>query len=268
MNRARIQFLAGLAAFACAGFAADGALRGQQAPRAEVGPLQLRGYEFREARPDRPFREVKDDGSVTLHPGVWEIVIKGDAFPSRALDPVLWLDDTPIHTYRRCLADGTDALVYMTVDAKLLRGEHVMQVIYGNDERTRTKLLERFDPERLVRLPDAERRDLALPELEGVTIRAAGLNGHVEGAGRIGAGELRLAARLDNGSFRLLAGTVALDGAGKFAADVGTWPKSTTHVALLLVPSGSKLGDADLPALPKGIELLDMKPVGAKPAGR
>jgi hypothetical protein len=37
---------------------------------------------------------------------------------------------------------------------------------------------------------------------------------------------------------------------------------------MLLVPAGVQLAEGELANLPKGVELLDMKPLGTKPAGR
>jgi hypothetical protein len=269
MNRARLTFLGGVAGLALAALAAGPSPAQppvpQEVPHADFGPLSLRGYELRELRFDPPFRVVRDDGSLEQKKFGWQIVIKGDSFPTRALDPILWVDDVALTRYERCAADGSSALAYSFFDPKLLRGEHVLQVIYGKDERTRTKLLERLDPERLVRLPEAQRRELGMPELEGLTLKAVGADGHVEGAGRLGEGEIRIAARLGSGAFRAMPGTVKLGAEGRFALDAGAWPKGTTHAAALLVPAGVDLGSGELAALPKRVELLDMKPLGTKP---
>ena len=237
-------------------------------PRINYGPLELRGYELREHQFDPPFRVIHDDGTLELKKWGWQIVIKGESFPSRALDPILWVDDVELIRYERCIGDDGHSLVYSFFDPALLRSEHVLQVIYGTDERTRTKLLERLDPERLVKLPEAQRRALGFPELEGFVVTTAGLSGHVEGSGRLESGTIRVAARGETGSFRAMAAGVKLGADGRFAVDVGAWPKGTTHVAMLLVPAGVQLAEGELANLPKGVELLDKKPLGTKPAGR
>lgn len=268
MNRARLQLLAAaLAVVPCLLLA--GVSSAQDAvPNAEFGPLPLRGYELREARFDPPMRFPQADGTVKLETFGWQIVIKGDAFPARALDPILWVDDVKLTRYERCAADGSNALAYAFFDPTLLRSEHVLQVIYGNDERTRTRLLERFDPERLVRLPDAARKGLAFPELEGVTLQSVAADGKVAGRGRLASGEARLAARLSDGKFRVLAAPVKFGSDGSFAVDAGTLPKETTHVAALYFPKGTAAAEGLLATLPPHVELLDMKPLGTKPSNR
>lgn len=274
MNRARLSLL-GAAAFAlvpCALFvAAAGRSTAQDAvPRVQFGLLALRGYELREARFDPPFRIPQQDGTVKLETFGWRIVIKGDDFPIRALDPVLWVDDVPFTRYERYAVDGVQALAYAVFDPTLLRSEHVLQVIYGTDERTRTRMLERLDPEKLIRLPDAERKGLAFPELEGVTLEGVAADGRVTGRGRLAAGEARLAARFGNGQFRVLATPpIAFAADGAFAVDAGELPKETTHVAALYFAKGTTPPSGGLlAALPKGVELLDMKPLGTKPSAR
>jgi hypothetical protein len=270
MNRARLSLL-GAAAFAlvlCALLVtAAGRSTAQDAvPHAEFGLLPLRGYELREHRFDPPFRIPQEDGTVKLETSGWQVVIKGDAFPVRALDPILWVDDVPLTRYERCTADGANALSFAFFDPTLLRSEHVMQVIYNTDERTRTKMFERLDPEKLIRLPDAERKGLAFPELEGVTLQTVAAAGHVAGRGRLASGEARLAARLANGQYRVLAVPVKFAADGTFAVDVGPLPKETTHVAALYFAKGTTPVEGVLAALPKGVELLDMKPLGTQPS--
>jgi len=271
MNRARLSLL-GVAASALVPcvllVAAAGRSTAQDAvPRIQFGTLPLRGYELREARFDPPFRIPQQDGTVKLETFGWKIVIKGDDFPVRALDPILWVDDVPLTRYERGSADGFATLSYAFFDPALLRSEHVMQVIYNTDERTRTKMLERLDPEKLIRLPDAERKGLAFPELEGVTLEGVAAGGRVTGHGRLAAGEARLAARLGNGQFRVLATPpIAFAADGAFAVDAGELPKETTHVAALYIAKGTTApAGGMLAALPKGVELLDMKPLGTKP---
>lgn len=240
----------------------------QQGPAtsANFGTLPVLGCELREARFSHPFRTRRADGSEELHTAGWEIVVKGGPFPIRSLDPILWVDDVPLRNYDRAMAGGVEELVYQVVDPKLLRAEHNLQLIYGKDERTRTKLLERLDPEKLVKLPDAERQALALPDLEGVTLTAVGADGKIAGRGRVSEGTIRLAARLDSGTLQLLKGDVKLDAQGNFAVDVGPLPKGTGFVGLLLfVAPNVTLDVADFGTLPKGVELLDAKPVGTRP---
>ncbi len=273
MIRARLSLLGVAACALVTGFllvAAAGRSTAQDAvPRVEFGLLPLRGYELREARFDPPFRIPQQDGTVKLETFGWKIVITGDDFPVRALDPILWVDDVPLTRYERCAADGANALSYAFFDSTLLRSEHVLQVIYGKDERTRTKLLERLDPEKLIRLPDAERKGLAFPELEGVTLEGVAADGRVTGRGRLAAGEARLAARFGNGRFRVLATPIAFAADGAFAVDAGDLPKETTHVAALYFAKGTTPpAEGVLAALPKGVELLDMKPLGTKPSAR
>jgi hypothetical protein len=237
-------------------------------PRIEFGPLTIHGHVLSEGRFDAPFRTTQPDGTVILHRAGFEIAILGEGFPIRALDPILWVDDVPIRNYERRVVDGREALVFLCVEPKLLRAERSLQVIYGNDERTRTRLIERLDPETLIRLPQAQRAELGIPELEGVTIETALADGAIAGRGRVSGGELRLAARLKNGRLEPLRAAVALDGHGRFAAQAGALPEGTTHVALLLVTGDGELRGASLHELPDGVELLDSKPVGTKPAGR
>ena len=268
MNRARLSILALLPALALAGVAL-GTLRAQQqppTPKITYGPLDLRGYELREHAFDPPFRIPQQDGTVEQKTFGWQIVIKGEKFPTRALDPILWVDDVELIRYERCTVEDGPGLVYSFFDPSLLRSEHALQVIYGKDERTRTKLLERLDPERLVRLPDAQRRALGMPELESFTLKTVTADGHVEGDDRLlGNVSIAIAARLESGALRVLAGAQKID-AHRFSADVGPFPKGTTFVVALRVPEGASV-KGDLADLPKGIELLDSKPIGTKAAG-
>jgi hypothetical protein len=270
MNRARLPILALLPSLVLAGVAL-GTLRAQQqqpTPKVTYGPLDLRGYELREHQFDPPFRTQRSDGSLELKTFGWQIVIKGENFPTRALDPILWVDDVELIRYERCTVEDGPALVYSFFDPALLRSEHVLQVIYGKDERTRTKLLERLDPEKLVRLPDAQRQALGMPELESFTLKTVTADGHVEGDWRlVGNFTVTIAARLESGTLHVMTGTEKLEEMHRFTADVGPFPKGTTHVVALLVPAGVPLVRGDLSALPKGIELLDSKPIGTKAAG-
>ena len=245
----------------------------QEPPSIQYGALTIHGYELREARHDPPKRIAAYDGSIATHAFSWQIVIRGEKFPIRALDPELWVGDVKlVHFERHELADGQE-LVFEVIDPNLLRAERELQVIYGRDERTRTKLLERLDPEKLVKLPEPQRKDSGIPELEGLTLRSVDVSGRISGVARITSGEdakdlnLRLAARLESGRLQLLDGTVKLPvgGQGAFTADVGSLPAGTTHVVALRVTGDAALAGADLAALPKGVELLDSKPVGTKP---
>jgi hypothetical protein len=64
-----------------------------------------------------------------------------------------------------------------------------------------------------------------------------------------------------------MVGTTKLEELHRFSAEVGAWPKGTTHAVALRQPEGVLLR-GDLTTLPKGVELLDSKPIGTKPAGR
>src|SRR5262245_36775800 len=266
MNRARLRILALLPALALAGVAI-GTLHAQQqqpTPRITFGPLELRGYELREHLFDPPFRIPQQDGTVELKKFGWQIVIKGENFPTRALDPILWVGDVELIRYERCTVEDGPALVYSFFDPALLRSEHAMQVIYGKDERTRTKLLERLDPERLVRLPEDQRRALGMPELESFTLKSVAADGHVAGDWRLaGNVTVAIAARLESGALRVMPGTAKLEELHRFTADVGPFPKGTTHVVALREPEGVVLR-GDLSELPKGVELLDSKPIGTR----
>lgn len=121
-------------------------------PTIEYGRLTITGTELHEARFTPPFR-TWTDGKETLHKGGWHVVLHGGPFPVRALDPILWLGDTPIRNYQREIHGESEALLFCVTDPALLRSERTMTLIYGEDERTRTQLLERLDPETLVRFP-------------------------------------------------------------------------------------------------------------------
>lgn len=246
-------------ALAAGAFAQDGA----PAPAIEYGRLTLTGCELREARFTPPFRTWKD-GKETLHQGGWHVVIHGGRFPVRALDPILWLGDTPIRNYEREVHGETESLRFCVTDPTLLRAERELTVIYGEDERTRTRLLERLDPEKLVRLPAAERAALALPELEGLTLQTVTAAGKVTGIGHVSGGKVTLAARLDDGRLAPLPVTVAFDADGKFSLDVGALPERATHLVALLLAGGELRAGVELANLPKGVELLDSKPIRRK----
>jgi hypothetical protein len=241
------------------------AQQNQDVPKVDFGKLPVLGCDLREARFSHPFRTRRADGSEELHTAGWEVVVKGGPFPVRSVDPILWVDDVPLRNYDRTTSGGVEELVFQVVDPKLLRSEHNLQLIYGKDERTRTKLLERLDPEKLTRLPDSERRTLAIPDLEGVTLLAVGTDGKVAGRGHVSEGTIRLVARLANGSLQLLKGDVALDPQGRFAVDAGPLPNGTAQVGALLFLQNAALDVADFTTLPKGVELLDAKPVGTLP---
>ena len=238
-------------------------------PSIQYGTLSIRGYELREARFDRPYVEHRPDGTTKEHDGGWQIAIRGADFPIRALDPILLIDDEiAIWCWERHDLPAEQELVFNVVDPTLLRSEHMLQVIYGRDERTRTKLLERLDPEKLVKLPAAERRALGLPELEGLTLDSVARSGQVRGHARLSSGTVRLAARLGNGTLQLLDTPVTIGAGGTFSVEAGALPAAATHLVALLVTDEAKLGALDLSKLPKGVELLDSKPIGSKPAGR
>jgi hypothetical protein len=271
MNRARLKMLAALPLLTIAAGVAIAPLRAQQqpVPRITYGPLELRGYELREHAFDPPFRIPQRDGTVEQKKFGWQIVIKGTNFPVRALDPILWVDDVELIRYERCNGEDGNSLVFSFFDPALLRSEHVLQVIYGKDERTRTKLLERLDPEKLVRLPDAQRQALGMPELESFTLKTVTADGHVEADWRLhGSVNVVIAARLESGALHVMAGTSKLEeSTHRYVVDVGAFPNGTTYAVALLQPEGVRLS-GDLADLPKGVELLDSKPIGTKPAGR
>jgi hypothetical protein len=238
-------------------------------PSISYGTLTLHGYDLREARFPRPYVEHLPDGTTREHAAGWQIRIRGANLPIRALDPVLWIDDEKfiwVHE-RHDLVDEQE-LVFNVVDPALLRSERNLTVMYGKDERTRTKMLERLDPERLVKLPDAERRALGIPELEGLTISQVGADGSIEGRGRLTSGRVVLALRRSDGRIVPAVGPVALRPDGTFATRVVGITPEVTHVAALLVTEGAETPRHPFEKLPKGIELLDSKPVGAKRAGR
>ncbi len=236
-------------------------------PSIEYGRLTITGYELREARLNPPFR-TWTDGKETLHQYAFKVVITGSRFPIRALDPILWIGDTPVRNYERAAYADGDALLFCVTDPALLRAERDLTVIYGTDERTRTRLIERLDPERLVKLPAAERLAAGLPELEGVTLTAVGADGRVTGQGRIDGGRIALAARLDDGKLQPLVKEITLDATGKFAVAVGPLPARATHVVALLVRGEMPAAGVELAALPKEVEVLDSKPIRRGPAGR
>jgi len=248
---------------ACAALAAaPSAASAQEPPSIQYGRLTITGYELRETRFARPFRVLEQGKPEQLHDYGWLVVIHGQDFPVRALDPILWIGDTPIRDYEREFHGDTPALAFIVVDPTLLRAERELTVIYGTDERTRTKLLERMDPEKLVRLPAAERAALKMPELEGVTLAAPAADGRIAGQGRLDGGRLVLAARLDDGKLVPLARDVKLDAQGRFAVEAGALPAKATHVvALRLAEAGEPAAPLELAALPKGVELLDSKPI-------
>src|SRR5262245_60653383 len=105
MTRARPTFFAAAASLALAALALAPPPV-QPAPPIPYGPLPLRGYELREVRFDKPFRVIRDDGTVDEKKFGWQIVIKGDSFPTRALDPILWVDDVALTRYEGCTAAG------------------------------------------------------------------------------------------------------------------------------------------------------------------
>ncbi|MBL8842754.1 MAG: hypothetical protein JNL90_14640 [Planctomycetes bacterium] len=237
-------------------------------PSIEYGRLTITGYELREERLNPPFR-TWSDGKETLHQYAFKVVIRGGRFPVRALDPILWIGDTPVRNYERELFADGESLLFCVTDPALLRAERDLTVIYGTDERTRTRLIERLDPERLVKLPAAERAASGLPELEGVTLTAVGADGRIAGRGRLAAGRIALVVRLDDGKLVPLATEVALDAQGRFAVAAGPLPARASHVAALLLTGeraaaaagAATLAGVELAALPKGIELLDSKAI-------
>jgi hypothetical protein len=235
------------------------------APVIEFGRLTVTGTELREARFTPPFR-TWSDGKETLHRGGWHVVLHGGPFPVRALDPILWLGDTPIRNYQREVHGESEALLFCVTDPALLRSERTMTLIYGEDERTRTQLLERLDPESLVRLPDGERRDLALPELEHFTLRTVRADGRIGGSGALAAGRVLLAARFEDGRLQALLVPQALDRDGRLAVELGALPERATRVVALLVGSEAFVLPADLrlTGLPKDVELLDSKPIARR----
>ena len=242
--------------------AAPSAASAQEPPSIQYGRLVITGYELRETRFAPPFRVLEHGKPEQLHHYGWLVVIHGQDFPVRSLDPILWIGDTPIRDYEREFHGDTAALAFWVVDPTLLRAERELTVIYGTDERTRTKLLERMDPEKLVRLPAEERAALKMPELEGVTLQEPGADGRIAGQGRLVGGRLFVAARLEDGKLVPLARDVKLDAEGRFTVAAGALPAKATHVVALRLPEGGEIAaPVELAALPKGIELLDSKPI-------
>ncbi len=234
-------------------------------PVIEYGRLTLTGVELREAPFTPPFR-TWTDGKETLHKGGWHVVLHGGPFPVRALDPILWLGDAPIRNYQRELHGESEALLFCVTDPALLRSERSLTLIYGEDERTRTQLLERLDPETLVRLPEADRRELSLPELEGFTLKSVRADGRIGGSGRLVDGLVLLASGFEDGRLQALADALALDKEGRLAKELGVLPERATHVVALRVAPGAPglPPGTRLTGLPKGFELLDSKPIVRK----
>jgi hypothetical protein len=251
--------------------AALGALAAQDAPPPSItyGRLEIRGFELREASFDPPYRVHSKEGETREYYCGWQIVIRGPGFPIRALDPVLWVDGVSLHCYdRRRTEEEEEELLFNVVDPVLLRAERALEVIYGRDERTRTKLLEPLDPEKLVRLPEDQRRALGLPELEGVTITLADRSGVVAGRGRLEPRRFQLALGLGDGSFKVVLEPVVLGPDGTFTTRVVGITSEVTHVYALLAGPGVPLPPGTMRGLPKGVEILDRKPVGTRPAPR
>jgi len=237
-------------------------------PSREFGPLSIHGCELREARFEPPFRVLLPDGGSVLHRFGWEIVIRGADFPIRALDPILWVDQVALDRYERRILAGEQELAFIVVEPRLLRAEHALEVIYGRDERTRTRLFEPLDPEKLVKLPEAQRKALGIPDLEGVTITRAGRDGLVEGRGRLDGGRIQLALRLTDDSLKVVLGPVKLGADGAFSTRVVGVTDEVRQIWVLHAAPEVSLDPGPLRELPKGVEVLDRKPVAAKAAGR
>src|SRR5688572_21472149 len=102
------RHLAALAALA----AAPSAASAQEPPSIQYGRLTITGYELREVRFARPFRVLEQGKPEQLHDYGWFVVIHGENFPIRALDPILWIGDTPIRDYEREFHGDTAALAF------------------------------------------------------------------------------------------------------------------------------------------------------------
>ena len=255
----------GSLAIVCAAALAAGAT--QEAPRSlQYGPLTLNGFELREAKFDPPFFTTAPDGTRVQHAAGWQIAVRGPDFPIRALDPELWVDGTRLVHYERHDAAGEQELAFCVVDPKLLRAERSLELIYGRDERTRTKIAEKLDPKKLVQLPQDQRTALGIPELEGLRLATADAGGRISGRAKLSEGAVRLAARLGGEKLAPLGGAVALGKDGEFSVEAGPLPAGTTQViALLLTGDGKQdLAKLDLTALPKEVEVLDRKAVAGR----
>jgi hypothetical protein len=163
---------------------------------------------------------------------------------------------------------GEQELAFCVTDPKLLRAEHSLQIIYGGDERTRTKLLEKLDPKKLVQLPADQRKALGIPELEGLRIESADAGGTIRGRAKLSEGSVRLAAKGTGAKLKPLGSAVKLAADGSFAVEAGPLPEGTTHVVALLLTGDPKqdvnVATLDLNALPKDVEVLDRKDVGGR----
>jgi len=239
-----------------------GALAKQEVPKVDYGPVALESYELREVLLDPPDREPREDGTVLLHRFGYQLVIHADYFPSRALDPWVYLDDILIYRFQPCEQSCTNCMVYTFYDPKVLRSEHRVQLIYGDDERTRSRMAAPFDPERLERLPEAVRRANGLPELEFLTIEPVKAGEHrLTAIYRFDSPtSVRWAFRLADGSWQL-GPQRSLEERGRLDLDL---PAGTKEVAALRPPepSSEALKLTDLRLLPKGWEIIDHKPVG------
>ena len=141
----------------------------------------------------------------------------------------------------------------------ILRAERVVQLIYGTDERTRTRLLARLDPEKLERLPEAERRALGIPELEFLVLEPQA-GGRVRGRAHLDSGRVRLAARRGDGKLELCSAAVPLAADGTFEVPIESLPTGTTHLFALLEKEQPLPAVLDQEHLPEGVEVLDAKP--------
>ena len=268
----RITYVPAMGAAALLVSAGLSTLLAQEAPAPksiEYGRLELVRCELREAQYDPPVPSHLQGrrGNDGKHAFGWESVVFGRNLPIRALDPVLWVDGTTsFDCFERKPMGDEEALVFHCFDPKLLRAEHRLEVIYGRDERTRTALLERLDPERLTPLPAPTRKALGMPTLESGTIATALPTGRVAGSATVSEGTLRLALRTDAGRLVLADVAPTLGTDGRFTAELGALSAGTTHVALLLFTRAAsvKLGDATLSSLPAGVELLDAKPIAVR----
>lgn len=230
-----------------------------ETPQAEVAaaaPLSITGWELREVLLDPPQRDIQDDGSVRLRTWGFQLVLRAKDFPVRALDPQIHLGDRVLKRYEWC-GETTDCIVFTFWDPEILRAERSFTVIYEGDERTRTRLQEPFDPERLERLPKDVREQAGLPELEGGVIEELGekVVGHLrlESPART-----RVAWRVGD-AWEIAPTDLEVDPAGRFELSPEGLSEATRVALLRLPPEVETVPSVIRGEWPKGWEVLDLK---------
>ncbi len=248
------------------GFLLSASVGAQEIPPAEVasvGPLKISSWELREVLLDPPHRELQEDGTARLRSWGYQLTVRAETFPVRALDPQVHLDEHVLVHYEWCNDESTSCIVYTFWDPEILRSERRFTVIYAGDERTRTVLPKPFDPERLVRLPDDVRRTEGIPELEGGRLEMLGPD-RWTGSLRLKApATARLAWRVGDG-WRIDASPLARDEVGRFEVPAPSFDGPVQAVALLRLPAGAAVPARLTGAWPKGWEVLDRKSVPAR----